>query len=271
MAMLAMKVTVDLAVSILHVAYRRAHQLGVARLALEALAGEHAAELAQKATEVAYLSSMMGLTNDLLSTKQRWGCPLHGSWGCCMSLACAQTAGHAQSVRMPDVLHACDMGAAVMGCGEAANSRPPASELFRQINITQCLAQVKGEEAFAYGFVEDVLHGKGRRFLCRKVQELSGEIAGLQDVLSEAGAEEVSQAMRMKELDIQVRQQRQQLSLVCTDTSPESCPTQWRPCWDWDLRTIQMMLMQTSDLEIGIAHWQQHGAQEGRLHESSMS
>ncbi|CAK0740650.1 hypothetical protein CVIRNUC_001266 [Coccomyxa viridis] len=99
-------------------AEERAHQLGVARLALEALAGEHAAELAQKATEVAYLSSMMGLTNDLLSTKQR------------------------------------------------------------------------------------------------KVQELSGEIAGLQDVLSEAGAEEVSQAMRMKELDIQVRQQRQQLSLV---------------------------------------------------------
>ena len=90
---------------------------------------------------------------------------------------------------------------------------------------------MKGEEAFAYGFVEDVLHGKGRRFLCRKVQELSGEIAGLQDVLSEAGAEEVSQAMRMKELDIKVRQQRQQLSLVCIDTSPESCPTQWRPCW----------------------------------------
>ena len=80
------KLTVDLAVCILHVAHRRAHQLGVARLALEALAGEHAAELSQKATEVAYLSSMMGLTNDLLSTKQRWECPLHGSWGCCMDL-----------------------------------------------------------------------------------------------------------------------------------------------------------------------------------------
>ena len=78
MAMAGMAVTVHPAVCMLHVVSRRAHQLGVARLALEALAGEHAAELAQKATEVAYLSSMMGLTNDLLSTKQRWERPLHG-------------------------------------------------------------------------------------------------------------------------------------------------------------------------------------------------
>ena len=103
--------------------------------------------------------------------------------------------------------------------------------------------------------------------LCRKVQELSGEIVGLQDVLSEAGAEEVSQAMRMKELDTQVRQQRQQLSLVCIGTSPPFCLTQWSPHCEWDWPTIQMMSMQTSDA----AYQQQHGAQEGGLHESNMS
>ena len=97
MPLAAIKVMVDAAFRMLLVVSRRAHQLGVARLALEALAGEHAAELAQKATEVAYLSSMMGLADDLLSTKQRWECPLHGSRGCCMSLAWAQTAGHGQS------------------------------------------------------------------------------------------------------------------------------------------------------------------------------
>ena len=79
------------------------------------------------------------------------------------------------------------------------------------------------------GSIEDVLHGKGSRLLCRKVQELSGEIVGLQDVLSEAGAEEVSQAKRMRELDTQLRQQRQQLRLVCVGTSPDVCSTQWRP------------------------------------------
>ena len=79
MAMAAIKFTENPADCIPHVMSRRAHQLGVARLAMEALAGEHAAELAQKATEVAYLSSMMGLTNDLLSTKQRWERLLHGS------------------------------------------------------------------------------------------------------------------------------------------------------------------------------------------------
>ena len=93
-----------------------------------------------------------------------------------------------------------------------------------------------------------MLRGKGRRLLCRKVQELSGEIVGLQDVLSEAGADEVTQAMRTKELDAQVRQQRQQLILVCNSTSPGFCLPQWSDDWEWDQQSIQMVPTQTCGL-----------------------
>ena len=76
-------------------------------------------------------------------------------------------------------------------------------ERFHSKKLSLCCFNIEGEP-----------HCKGRRLPCRKVQELSGEIVGLQDVLSEAGAEEVTKAMRMKELDTQVGQQRRQLSLV---------------------------------------------------------
>ena len=57
------------------VASRRAHQAGVARQCLEIRLGAHAAELAERDTHVAYLSSAMGLAENLLTAKQRWALP----------------------------------------------------------------------------------------------------------------------------------------------------------------------------------------------------
>ena len=51
---------------------RRAHQAEVARRCLEARLGAHAVELAERDTQVAYLSSAVGLAEDLLTAKQRW-------------------------------------------------------------------------------------------------------------------------------------------------------------------------------------------------------
>lgn len=62
---------------------------------------------------------------------------------------------------------------------------------------------------------------------CRKETELSGEIMGLQDVLLEAGAEAAAKALRLRELDAQIAQQRQQLDMVCPG-APEVRPSVMR-------------------------------------------
>lgn len=54
------------------VLFRRAHQAEVARRCLEARLGAHAGKLADRDTQVAYLSSAVGLAEDLLTAKQRW-------------------------------------------------------------------------------------------------------------------------------------------------------------------------------------------------------
>ena len=128
---------------------RRAYQLGLARRALEGLAGEHAAELAQKATEVAYLSSMVGLTGNLLSAKQRWERPLHGPHQCRTRLP--KGAARLQPALRREVLHASDMGAAGKGWGEADDLRPPAADLFRHHKVSQCAKWVAREALWQQG------------------------------------------------------------------------------------------------------------------------
>ena len=54
-----------------------------------------------------------------------------------------------------------------------------------------------------------LLHG-----VLRKVEELSGESMGLQDVLLEAGAEDAAKTVRLRELEAKTRQQREQLDWV---------------------------------------------------------
>ena len=48
----------------------------------------------------------------------------------------------------------------------------------------------------------------------RKVEELSGESIGLQDVLLEAGAEDAAKTVRLRELEAKTKQQREQLDWV---------------------------------------------------------
>ena len=57
------------------VSSRRAHQAEVARQCLETRLGAHAAELAERDSQVAYLSSAVGLAEDLLTAKNRWANP----------------------------------------------------------------------------------------------------------------------------------------------------------------------------------------------------
>ena len=65
--------------------YRRMHQLDVARQSLEARLGAHAAELAEKDTQVAYLSSVVDLAQGLLTAEQR--CANHAAHA---EVPCAQ-------------------------------------------------------------------------------------------------------------------------------------------------------------------------------------
>ena len=54
-----------------HVLHRRVQQSEVARRCLEVRLGAHAVELAERDTQVAYLSSVVGLAEGLLTAKQR--------------------------------------------------------------------------------------------------------------------------------------------------------------------------------------------------------
>ena len=51
----------------------------------------------------------------------------------------------------------------------------------------------------------------------RKVEELSGESLGLQDVLSEAGAEAAAGELRLRQLEAELRQQQEQLQKLLTE------------------------------------------------------
>ena len=52
------------------------------------------------------------------------------------------------------------------------------------------------------------------------MKELAGESLGLQDVLSEAGAEAATNAVRLAELEAKMERQQVQLAQVCTSVSP---------------------------------------------------
>ena len=141
----------------------------MARQGLEARLGAHAAELADKDTQVAYLSSVVDLAQGLLTAKQR--CVTHAAHA---EVPCAQPIPQHDHIR----------------------GRTEVSSQMRVI-CTVYAPDYRPSE------VDMSAH--------RKVEELSGESLGLQDVLLEAGAEAAAGELRLRQLEAELGQQREQL------------------------------------------------------------